>query len=114
MTRGSERGVAALEVIGVVPFVLFVAVCVWQLAIGGYAAVHATEAARAAARAAALHQSAESAGLSALPEGLRERATISGSRVGNGYTYTAVVEVPMLTQILLGPVRRTVTMPGIE
>ncbi|MBK8730810.1 MAG: hypothetical protein IPM00_16350 [Tetrasphaera sp.] len=103
---------ASLEVVGIVPFVLFVAFLVWQLAVGGYAAVYANEAARNAARAASLKQDAVAAGLATLPAGLT--GTVSGGKSGDGYRYTVTVQVPRFTKVILGPVSRTVTMPGIE
>lgn len=110
MIRRDERGVASLEFLALVPLMLTVAFMVWQLAIGGYAAVSANEAARAAARAASLDQDAYAAAQAALPSGLD--ADVSGGRRGNGYSYTVSVDVPMFTRLGLGPVRRTVDMPA--
>lgn len=110
--RGPEGGVASLELLGIVPLMLFMAFVAWQLAIGGYAAVYANEAARSAARAATLDQDPVAAGLDTLPAGLD--GTVTGGRVGDGYRYTVKVQIPTFTMVGLGPVSRSVTMPDIR
>ncbi|MBR7742633.1 pilus assembly protein [Phycicoccus sp. BSK3Z-2] len=111
MSARRERGTASLEFMVLVPFLLLVAFLVWQLAIGGWAAVSANEAARAAARAATLGDDPRAAAEDALPGPLRD-FRLSGGRAGDGYSYTVEVEVPAFTAIGLDPVSRTVDMPA--
>ncbi|MGL4176576.1 MAG: TadE/TadG family type IV pilus assembly protein [Dermatophilaceae bacterium] len=111
MTRRPERGVASLEFMVLAPFVMLVAFVAWQLAIGGWAALSANEAARAAARAASLGEDPQSAAREALPSGLR-KFQLTGGRSGDGYSYTVHVEVPAFSAVGLDPVSRTVDMPA--
>lgn len=106
-----ERGTASLEFLALGPFVLLVGFIVWQLAIGGWAAVSANEAARAAARAATLGGDPGAAAHDALPQGLRHYRLLGG-RSGDGYRYTVEVEVPAFSWVGLDPVSRTVEMPA--
>ncbi|MGL4743593.1 MAG: TadE/TadG family type IV pilus assembly protein [Dermatophilaceae bacterium] len=110
-THRSERGVASLEFMVLAPVVLLVAFVAWQLAIGGWAALSANEAARAAARAASLGQDPQNAARDALPSGLRT-FRLTGGRVGDGYSYTVRVDVPAFSAVGLRPVSRTVDMPA--
>lgn len=109
--RRRERGTASLEFVALAPLVLIVGFMVWQLGVGGWAAVSANEAARAAARAATLGEDPGDAAESALPAGLRD-FTLTGGRSGDGYRYTVKVEVPAFSFIGLDPVSRTVVMPA--
>jgi len=69
--------------VATLPAVLLVGLLVWQLAIAGHAAWATANAARVAARAAAVDRDAEKAARSALPrrleEGLRVRETDDGA-----------------------------------
>ena len=112
MSRRRERGTAAVEFMVLGPFVLLVAFLAWQLAVAGWAAASANEAARAAARAASLGQDPQQAARDALPGGLGDDVSITGGRRGDGYSYTVSVGVPAFTAVGLDPVRRTVDMPA--
>jgi hypothetical protein len=100
-----------LEFMALAPVVLVIAFIAWQLAIGGYAALSANEAARAAARAASLGEDPQSAAEDALPAGLKD-FQLTGGRAGDGYSYTVRVEVPAFSRVGLDPVSRTVDMPA--
>lgn len=100
-----------MEFMVLAPLVLLVAFVAWQLAIGGWAAVSANEAARAAARAASLGEDPQSAARDALPPGLRN-FQLSGGRSGDGYSYTVRVSIPTFSAVGLDPVSRTVDMPA--
>lgn len=72
MTSGSrdDGGQASVELIATVPAVLLVVLVAWQLAIAGHAAWACANAARVAARAAAVDRDADRAARSALPRRL--------------------------------------------
>jgi len=81
-----ERGQATIEVLGVVPVLIVVALVIWQLVLVGHTAWVSAHAARAAARAELVGEDAIAAARSALPEGLEsgvevERADDGGTRV---------------------------------
>jgi hypothetical protein len=81
-----ERGQASVELVAAVPLVLLAAALAWQLALAGHALWLCAHAARAAARADSVGESARAAARSALPEslepGLRvERLEGGGVRV---------------------------------
>jgi hypothetical protein len=82
-SRPRERGQASVEMVATLPLVLLVALVVWQLAIAGHAAWACANAARVAARAAAVDKDAERAARSALPRrlesGLRVRELDDGA-----------------------------------
>jgi pilus assembly protein CpaE len=63
----SERGQAALELIGLLPLMLLLALAAWQLLLTGSAAMTAASAARTGSRAQSLGQDARSAAGSAVP-----------------------------------------------
>ncbi|NHA69462.1 TadE/TadG family type IV pilus assembly protein [Phycicoccus flavus] len=111
VASAAERGTASLEFLALAPMVMVVAFMTWQLAVGGWAAVSANEAARAAARAATVGQSPDAAAQDSLPAGLKDH-TLTGGRSGDGYTYTVSVAVPAFTVLGLDPVERTVSMPA--
>jgi hypothetical protein len=78
----SERGQASVELVATLPAVLLVGLLVWQLALAGHAAWACANAARVAARAAAVDHDVARAARSALPasleRGLRVRRTDEG------------------------------------
>jgi hypothetical protein len=78
-----ERGQAAVELLGVVPVVVFLALAVAQLLAAGYALVLAGNAAEAGALALAAGADAEASVRNALPGWGRANATVgvSGGRV---------------------------------
>ena len=116
--RKGERGVASLEYLGMLPFLLLIALAGIQLGIVAYCTEQAGTAARTAARTAALPpprggtQAGQAAGAGAVSGWLD--ATISWPRADqDAYTAEAKVDVPsVLPGIhLFGPVSRTATMP---
>jgi pilus assembly protein CpaE len=84
MRRGAdEDGQAAVELVGVLPFVALLGMVLWQLAVAGQAAWLAGAAARSAARAHAVGGDAARGARAVLPTrleaGLRVRAAGDGS-----------------------------------
>jgi hypothetical protein len=82
-SRSRQAGQASVEMVAALPAVVLVALVVWQLAIAGHAAWATANAARVAARAAAVDRDAERAARSALPRrlepGLRVRESDDGA-----------------------------------
>ncbi|MBZ9597774.1 TadE/TadG family type IV pilus assembly protein [Streptomyces yangpuensis] len=88
----SDRGQVALEYIGFVPILLFVALCAIQLGWVAYVHEQADTAARTAARVEAQHRGrGEAAGVAAVREGLG--ADVRVSRTADAVT--AVVTIPV-------------------
>ncbi|MEU7282583.1 TadE family protein [Streptomyces sp. NPDC045431] len=110
-TSGRERGQAAIEYVGMLGLLLFVAMAVVQLGLAVYAAQQAGTASRAAARAVSLDQgSAQQAGRAAMSDWLE--ASFEEARTGDGVQVTARVEVPSVVPGLsFGPIRKSTTMP---
>jgi hypothetical protein len=77
-----DTGQASVEMIATLPAVLLVGLLVWQLAIAGHAAWACANAARVAARAAAVDRDAEKAARSALPRGLENGLRVRESDDG--------------------------------
>ena len=79
----SERGQAAVELLGVLPAALLVALAAWQLVLAGQSAWLAARAAHSGARAQAVGKDPERAARSAIPHplrrGLRVRAAPDGT-----------------------------------
>ena len=79
----SERGQAAVELLGVLPAALLVALAAWQLVLAGQSAWLAARAAHSAARAQAVGKDPERAARTAIPSplrrGLRVRAAPDGT-----------------------------------
>jgi hypothetical protein len=78
-----QAGQASVEMVATLPAVLLVGLLVWQLALAGQATWATANAARVAARAAAVDRDAEKAARSALPKrlerGLRVRELDDGA-----------------------------------
>ncbi|MFF5702264.1 TadE/TadG family type IV pilus assembly protein [Streptomyces sp. NPDC012794] len=88
----SDRGQVALEYIGFVPILLFVALCGIQLGWIAYVHEQADTAARTAARVEAQHRGrGEAAGRAAIREGLP--ATITVAAGADAVTATVTIEV---------------------
>lgn len=92
-----EAGQASVDMVATLPAVLLVGLLVWQLALAGHAAWASANAARVAARAAAVDRDAEKAARSALPrrleKGLRVRELDDGA-------IDVRVRVPLLMESL--------------
>jgi hypothetical protein len=74
-----EGGTASVELIAVVPFLLLAVLVAAQIAAAGASLWSAGVAARAGARAAVVGGDARAAALQALPDPLRDSATVSDS-----------------------------------
>src|SRR3954470_4067815 len=96
-SRASERGQASVELIATLPAVLLVGLLVWQLALAGHAAWATANAARVAARAAAVDRDAEDAARSALPKRLEHGLRVR--EMGDG-AIDVRVRVPLLLDSL--------------
>ena len=72
-----QRGQASVEVLGVLPLLILVGLCVWQLHLGMSAATNVENAARTGSRVAAQGGDARGAALRALPPGQRGGAQIT-------------------------------------
>ncbi|MFD6231107.1 TadE/TadG family type IV pilus assembly protein [Streptomyces sp. NPDC060232] len=108
----SDRGQVALEYIGFIPILLFVALCGIQLGWVAYVHEQADTAARTAARVEAQHRGrGEAAGVAAVREGLGARVAVSRT----ADAVTAVVTIPV-NSIIPGldpdPARATAVMPN--
>jgi hypothetical protein len=84
-------GQAAVELVLLLPLLVLVVGCVWQLAVAGHAAWAASAAARAAARAAATGADARRAALARLPRSLERGLRVRSDADG---TARVVVRVP--------------------
>ncbi|MEU3722006.1 TadE/TadG family type IV pilus assembly protein [Streptomyces sp. NPDC031705] len=92
MKRCSDRGQVALEYIGFVPILLFVALCGIQLGWVAYAEEQAGTAARTAARAEARHKGrGEAAGTAAISGGLASTATFAWSNSDDAISVTVTL-----------------------
>lgn len=116
--RPGDRGVASLEYLGMLPFLLLIALAGIQLGLVAYCGEQAGTAARAAARTAALPPpdggtaQGTAAGENAVSDWLTAHVTWPRDD-GDGYTARAEVDVPSVLPgvHLFGPVSRTATMP---
>ncbi|MFE3141862.1 TadE/TadG family type IV pilus assembly protein [Streptomyces scopuliridis] len=111
-----ERGQIALEYVGVVTILLFLALAAIQLGLAGYAVQQASTAARAAARAASYNEvnmTPEQAGEAATSDWLTVHIDPGPGGGGDEVTMTARVEVPPILPIFgnLGEAKRSATMP---
>lgn len=98
-------GQASVELLGVVPFALLALLVVWQLALAGHALWLTANAARVAARAAAVGGDAAAAARSALPDGL-ERGLQVDSRSG---ATRVRVSMPLVHHGWRGPLKLSAT-----
>ncbi|MEO3840453.1 MULTISPECIES: TadE/TadG family type IV pilus assembly protein [unclassified Streptomyces] len=109
-----DRGSVAIEYIGFLPVLIFIALAAVQLGIAAYTASQAGTAARAAARMESLDDppsSAAAAGAAAISDWLDAGFSVSS---GDGeVTVTASVEIPSLIPGVdnFGSVERSSTMP---
>lgn len=98
---GGQLGQASVELLGVVPAVLLIALLVWQLALAGWSAWLCAGAARAAARAVAVGRDGRAAARSALPVELRQGLRVD--RPGGGRVRVRL-QVPLLVRGWASPV----------
>lgn len=108
-----DRGQAALEYVGVITLLLFVALAAIQLGIAAYAVQQAGTAARAAARTASYpDRDYAAAGRASLSDWLADGATFSPPSGGDAVTVTATVPIPRVLPVFdFGSASRSVTMP---
>ncbi|OKK21220.1 hypothetical protein AMK16_10370 [Streptomyces sp. CB00455] len=108
----SDRGQVAIEYIGFVPILLFVALCGIQLGWVGYVHEQADTAARTAARVEARHGSGgEAAGVAAVRAGLG--AHVEVTKTSDAVTAVATIKVNSIVPGLDIPdARATAVMPN--
>jgi pilus assembly protein CpaE len=100
----SERGQAAVELIGSLPFIVLAALLTWQLVLVGHVAWMSAGAARSGARARLVSRDPATAARSALPPPLR-RDTRVVAVAGGGVRVS--VPIPVLLHRWRSPVRIT-------
>lgn len=106
--RGSgERGTASIEVVGLVPLLVLLALLVLQLGVAGWTASQTQEAARQAARAQSLGGDARTAAEDALPGALEVEDLSS-----DGEEVRLRVRIPVVSVLPGFTVEREATMPG--
>ena len=88
-----ETGQASVEMIATLPAVLLVGLVVWQLVVAGHAAWACANAARVAARAAAVDKDAGRAARSALPRSLEHGLKV---RESDGGGVDVRVRIPLV------------------
>jgi hypothetical protein len=98
----SERGQAAVELIGSLPFVVLAALLAWQLVLVGHVAWMTAGAARSGARAKLVAHDPVRAARSALPPPLRPDARVVS---GPGGSVRVSVPVPMVVFRSRSPLR---------
>ncbi|WSK68930.1 pilus assembly protein [Streptomyces sp. NBC_01276] len=110
----SDRGQVAIEYIGFVPILLFVALCAIQLGWIAYVHEQADTAARTAARVEAQHRGrGEAAGHAAIREGLA--ATVSVPSGGDAITATVTIPInSIIPGLHIDPARATAVMPNTD
>lgn len=110
-----ERGQASAELLGMVWWLLFAALFVWQLMLGAWTVTQTSNAARTASRVEARGGDAEKAARNALAGPLRDgfdekRFKIDGERA------TVVVRIPIILPGLTADgfvAKRSVTLPEV-
>jgi hypothetical protein len=112
--RRRDRGVASLEYLGMLPFLLLIALAGIQLGIAAYCGEQAGTAARTAARAAAqahTQPDLQAVGDQAVSGWVNPR--IEPSYGASSVTVTATVQVPSVLPGLsfIDPISRSATMP---
>jgi len=106
-TRG-DRGSSTIEVLGIVPVVVVLVLCLIQVCFFAYAVLGANQAARDGARAASLGRSAAVAVDRSLPGALDASVTTAGERVAVRVPVPRVQPFPQLV------VERDATMPRTD
>ncbi|WKD37239.1 pilus assembly protein [Streptomyces xanthophaeus] len=108
----SDRGQVAIEYIGFVPILLFVALCGIQLGWVAYVHEQADTAARTAARVEAQHKGrGEAAGYAAIREGLPATVIVGGE--GDAVTATVTIQInSIIPGLKPEPAKATAVMPN--
>jgi len=103
-----DRGVASLELVGLLPLVALVVSMILQLVAATYTANETESAARAAARAYSLGEDPTAAARHSLPSGLRPvDVEVHGPR----HAATVTVRIPRTSILPLHDITKTVVMP---
>lgn len=103
-----DRGVASIEVVGLLPLVALVVSMILQFVAAAYTTNATEAAARAAARAYSLGQDPTAAARRSLPSAMApKRVTVHGPE----HAATVVVHVPRLSVLPVHDVSKTVVMP---
>jgi pilus assembly protein CpaE len=97
----SERAQASVELVATVPAVVLVALLVWQIALAGETAWLTANAARVAARAAAVGGDARAAARSSLPDSLERGLRVTR---GDDGAIDVGVRVPVIVRAWQSPV----------
>jgi hypothetical protein len=105
-TLRGNSGQASVEMVAALPFVLLVGLVAWQLALAGHTAWLTANAARVAARAAAVGRSPTAAARSALPASLERGLRVEKRSTGGVHVS---VRVPLLLRAWPGPVAVSAT-----
>jgi hypothetical protein len=96
-------------------FLFLTLMIVVQVAAATYTMAQANGAARAAARAATLHQGATQAARAAVSDSLREDLVAAGGATGDGQHWTVTLRVPkVLPRMPDWTVTREASMPATE
>ncbi|WP_152361750.1 TadE/TadG family type IV pilus assembly protein [Microlunatus speluncae] len=106
--RSAERGTASIELIAIVPMVMFVVVVVFQVLASAYTVQAAAQAARDGARAYSLGRSPEAAVQASLPGAVR---LVEVTRVGPHHGVRVTVQAPAYLVVGDRTVTREVIMP---
>jgi pilus assembly protein CpaE len=85
-TKGGEAGQAAVELVGLLPLLVLLALGAWQAVVAGQAAWLAAGAARASARAAAVGDDPATAARRTLPPALERGLRITTATSGTAVT----------------------------
>ncbi|MHC3468074.1 TadE/TadG family type IV pilus assembly protein [Streptomyces sp. 7R007] len=110
---GRDRGQVAIEYLGFLPVLLFVALAVVQLGLIAYTVQQAGTAARAGARSASLGNSAQDGCRQAVSDWLADQTSCPASGGGDEVTVTATIHIPSIIPGYdgFGDARKTATMP---
>ena len=103
-----DRGVASIEIVGLLPLVALVVSMILQFVASAYTANAAESAARAAARAYSLGQDPTTAARRSLPSGIQP---VSVTVHGPKHAATVTVRIPRTSVLPLHDVSKTVVMP---
>jgi hypothetical protein len=109
-----QRGQASAELLGMVWWLLFAAVCVWQLMLGAWTVTQTSNAARTASRVDARGGDAEKAARNALAGPLRKGFDEKKFKM-QGESATVVVRIPIIVPGFTAKgfeAERSVTLPG--
>ncbi|WP_370325436.1 TadE/TadG family type IV pilus assembly protein [Euzebya sp.] len=105
-----ERGVYTVELLGILPLFLMVALLAFQLAMVGGAMNMAENAARTGSRMAGMGGDGHAAAMSAVDPDVRDRTSVSGG----GETITVAIDVPVVIPFIdldVTTIRRSATLP---